>query len=44
MELNKDKHDVTAGDILQLKFVKSTLSVNPCMVSMSPKIYNLYNV
>ena len=28
-----EKQEVSAGDILSLKFVKSALTVNPCMVS-----------
>lgn len=28
---NAENHDVSQGDILQLNFVKSALSVNPCM-------------
>jgi len=31
IELNQDKHDVSPGDILEMKFVKSALAVNPCM-------------
>ena len=31
----EDERGVEVGDILALKFVKSALSVNPCMVSVT---------
>ena len=30
---DKEKQEVSAGDMLSMKFVKSALTVNPCMVS-----------